>query len=89
MQAAAKLEGIVKAEILARKESVKQLRAESLQKTEHMHASMLKVDKKMEVTLGAQRLLREHHEALQVHAQDNILDLFHCMQMYVVEQAVG
>jgi hypothetical protein len=88
MQAAAKLEGIVKAEILARKESVKQLRAESLQQTEQMHASMLKVDKKMEGALGAQRLLHEHHESLQVHAQDNILELFHCMQMYVV-LAVG
>lgn len=53
-------------EIQARKESNRQLRAESLQQVEQTNASVHKVDKKIEVVLGAQRMLHSHHEALQV-----------------------
>lgn len=56
----------MKVEIQARQESSRQLRAESLQQAERMSASVQKVDKKVEVVLGAQRMLHGQHEALQV-----------------------
>lgn len=72
MQASARLEGVVKVEIQARKESALQLRAESLQQAERIKASVKKVDQKVEVVLGAQRMLHSHHETLQVHL-DSVL----------------
>lgn len=58
----------MKVEIQARQESTRQLRAESLQHAERMTASVHNVDKKIEVVLGAQRMLHGQHESLQVCA---------------------
>lgn len=66
VQAGARLEGVIKAEIQARMESVRVLRSESAQQAAAMTAGFARADKKAAALLDTQRLLHSKHEALQV-----------------------
>eukprot|EP00892_Ulva_mutabilis_P012467 jgi/Ulvmu1/9593/UM054_0023.1 len=73
-QAGTRLEGVVKAEIQARMESVRVLRAEGAQQAAAMTAGFARADQKVGALLDTQRLLHSRHEALQAAHEAAVRD---------------